>query len=252
MNIHSMIQAGNLDEHIRKMPRTSPDTLTPASVSPGLANLGKVTLDVGGRKFTTLISTLEESEFLKTLVSDRWGHNRQADGSYFVDANSDIFEDVLEYLRRGWMPLFWDRDTGHDFSRYKKLQQESEYLGISRLERWLKESRFLEAVLIVNKITNKVILDQQQVEIASSTPGSRQRLKTDWVEIPMYLCDADPRMGRYHSRLDDCPGLCGKACNDKRRNEWVGANLPQQSCRVMQATLVEDIVKFNAEVCRPN
>lgn len=58
-------------------------------------------LDVGGRKFVTLTSTLEESDFLRSLVSSRWTHNRQFDGRYFVDTDPDVFQHAIEYLRRG-------------------------------------------------------------------------------------------------------------------------------------------------------
>lgn len=42
---------------------------------------GKVTLDVRRRKFVTLVSTLQESRFLGSVVSKHWDHNRQEDGS---------------------------------------------------------------------------------------------------------------------------------------------------------------------------
>lgn len=112
-----------------------------------------VTLDVGGRKFTTFASTLEDSHFLSVLVSERWGHNQQADGSFFIDANPDLFQHILEYLRRQFMPLCWDREKGQDLAMYKVLLQEAEYYGIPELSQWLREGRYMEAVSISTSIT---------------------------------------------------------------------------------------------------
>lgn len=139
-----------------------PPLMTSATAS-GSADSDKVTLDVAGRKFITLAATLEESDFLRTLVSEPWRHNRQAEGSYFVDANPDTFGDIIDYLRRGWMPLFWDRETGHDFHRYKKLQLEAGYLGIPRLEHWLSESKFLEAVVITKESPTRSYLRSRKL-----------------------------------------------------------------------------------------
>lgn len=82
---------------------------------------GEVVLDVGGRKFITLACTLGESDFLSSLVSGRWDHNQQEDGSFFIDANPDLLQYILEYLRRQRMPLCWNREKGHDLAMYKAL-----------------------------------------------------------------------------------------------------------------------------------
>lgn len=127
---------------------------------------GKVIFDVGGRKFITLVSSLEESDFLSSLVSGRWDHNQQEDGSFFIDADPDLFQYILEYLRRKMMPLCWDREKGHDLPMYKALLQEADYYGIPRLLQWLREGSYTDAVCYTTTITQKRLLNDGKIEFA--------------------------------------------------------------------------------------
>jgi len=54
--------------------------------------------NVGGTKFMTTPTTIERSEYLKTLVSGKFSPPDE-DGSYFIDRNPKLFEQVLEFLR---------------------------------------------------------------------------------------------------------------------------------------------------------
>lgn len=69
--------------------------------SPALTGrlLDRVSLNVGGRTFETLSTTLQESHLLRGLLSGQ-GRWKTADGQIFVDADPDLFEDILDYLRR--------------------------------------------------------------------------------------------------------------------------------------------------------
>jgi hypothetical protein len=58
------------------------------------------------------------------LFSRQWG-DKQDDGSSFVDADADLFKHILRYLRRGVLPVFYD---------------------IERLEKWLSEKKYMEAI----------------------------------------------------------------------------------------------------------
>lgn len=40
------------------------------------------------------------------LLSGRWDHER-ADGSFFIDADPELFEHVLRYLRHSVLPIFY-------------------------------------------------------------------------------------------------------------------------------------------------
>jgi BTB/POZ domain-containing protein KCTD9 len=71
------------------------------------------TIQVSGRRFLTDPATwVGESSFFKALFLEQWGE-LQDDGSYFIDADPDLFEYILHYLRRGVLPVFYDRAKGH-------------------------------------------------------------------------------------------------------------------------------------------
>ncbi|KAJ8066909.1 hypothetical protein OCU04_004294 [Sclerotinia nivalis] len=105
-----------------------------------------ITLQVGERRFITTFETLtSESAFFAALLSGRW-NNTEADGSYFIDADPDLFSHILRYLRRGIPPLFYNHTKGHDHALYHTLLQEVKYFQIHRLEKWLQDKKYLSAV----------------------------------------------------------------------------------------------------------
>ena len=77
-----------------------------------------LSLQVGERKFTTTKDTLSKSGFFSALLAGPWEGDLLMDGSYFIDADPDIFEFVLKYLRHGTFPLFYDKVKGHDYRLY--------------------------------------------------------------------------------------------------------------------------------------
>ncbi|KAJ5920984.1 hypothetical protein N7466_009310 [Penicillium verhagenii] len=114
------------------------------------AQARQITLQVGERRFVTTRSTLEyESLFFKTLLSGRWD-NALPDGSYFIDADPDLFEHILRYLRRMVFPVFYDSNKGHDHSKYHALHEEAKYFQVFRLEEWLENKEYLDAVKVVH------------------------------------------------------------------------------------------------------
>ncbi len=80
-----------------------------------------------------------------SLLSGRWD-NALEDGTYFIDADPDLFEHVLRYLRRGVFPVFFDATNGHNYHLYFSLLEEARYFQIPRLADWLEKKRYLEAV----------------------------------------------------------------------------------------------------------
>ncbi|KAJ0419346.1 BTB/POZ protein [Aspergillus carlsbadensis] len=93
-----------------------------------------IELQVGQQRFTALRSTLtEQSTNFKSLLSGRWNSAR-SDGSYFVDADPDLFAHILNYLRRPDVyPIFYDDVKGHDYLKYHALLSEARYFGIDAL-----------------------------------------------------------------------------------------------------------------------
>ncbi|XP_040013655.1 BTB/POZ domain-containing protein KCTD9b isoform X1 [Xiphias gladius] len=65
-----------------------------------------LTLNVGGRCFTTTRSTLVSKEPESMLAhmfreKDVWGNKQDAQGAYLIDRSPDYFEPILNYLRHG-------------------------------------------------------------------------------------------------------------------------------------------------------
>jgi hypothetical protein len=87
------------------------------------------------------------SRYFDVLFSGRWG-DKQDDNSYFIEADSDVFEHILRYLRTGVLPIFYDNTNGHDYAKYHSLLGEAQYFGIDRLCRWIQERKYLDAVRI--------------------------------------------------------------------------------------------------------
>lgn len=209
------------------------------STDSGSINLDKVTLDVGGRKFVTLATTLSESQFLGSLVSGRWQHNRQEDGSYFIDADPDLFKEILNYLRRQWMPLFWDREKGHDLARYKTLLQEAEYYGIPKLAEWLKKQKYLDAVTNSTEFHKCLILadDSSYPNVSTSRLPSSKSMTQRMVEVKFVEKNIYSCLDRHHYSVDCCDIDCFKL-----RAE---CDMPQKKSYHWQAVAVDNIVVLN-------
>ncbi|KAF2183994.1 hypothetical protein K469DRAFT_439100, partial [Zopfia rhizophila CBS 207.26] len=85
--------------------------------------------------------------FFKRLFSKQWG-NYQNDDSHFIDVDSNLFEYILQYLQRGVLLVFYNGVKGHDYALYGALLEEARFFGINRLEKWLSEQKYLEAVKV--------------------------------------------------------------------------------------------------------
>ena len=117
------------------------------------------TIQVSDRRFLTDPATwVGESAFFKALFSKQWDDHKN-DSSYFIDADPDLFEHILRYLRRGVLPVFYDRAKGHDHVLYGALLEEARFFGIDRLEKWLSEQKYLEAVKVAYSYTETNNLD---------------------------------------------------------------------------------------------
>ncbi|KAF2797853.1 hypothetical protein K505DRAFT_213414, partial [Melanomma pulvis-pyrius CBS 109.77] len=107
-----------------------------------------IILDVSGRKFRTRKDTLATSDYFKGLVS-RWGDSadRQEDGSYFIDADPEVFEHLLGFMRRpSRFPLYWTKEKGFDYVLYNKLEAEADFFLLHDLRDWIHQKQYLNAV----------------------------------------------------------------------------------------------------------
>ncbi|KAG6277970.1 hypothetical protein E4U48_000825 [Claviceps purpurea] len=106
----------------------------------------RIKLLVGERTFITTRDTLiRESPFFRRHFSGPWAEPPQ-DGIYFVDADPALFEHILRYLRQSVFPLFYRQSIGHNLGLYAALRKEAEFFQIQRLQTWLSQGRYLDAV----------------------------------------------------------------------------------------------------------
>lgn len=120
-----------------------------------------IILDVSGRKYKTQKATLQISPYFRNLLA-RWDDcsDRQEDGSYFIDADPDAFQYILEFMRRpSKYPLLWTKETSFNYALYNKLEAEADYFLLHDLRDWLREKRYLDAVKTIVEV--KALSDHQ-------------------------------------------------------------------------------------------
>lgn len=168
--------------------------------------IGPITLQVGERRFTTLSSTLSDgSPFFASLLSNRWINSQSEDGSYFVDADPDLFVHILRYLRRGVLPILYDRLHGFDHVLYEALLKEAEYFGITPLCRWIEEKRYLLTVQIQYSMKEMDWPNLAEI-IDENTEGWFYLF---WRPVRTYQCPRN--IYSHHGNSDRCGRACERA-----------------------------------------
>lgn len=110
-------------------------------------------INVGGRSFTTLKSTLEQSPFLSAMLSDQWaGSICHVDGTPFVDRSPLLFEHILNFLRSSVPPIFWTRMNGFDLPLYASLIHEAEYFQLEALTTWIRKEQYINTISITSSM----------------------------------------------------------------------------------------------------
>jgi hypothetical protein len=109
-----------------------------------------IVLDIGGQKFKTTTATLrEQSGLFRYQLSDESSWSPQRNGSYFVDADPVIFEHLLRFMQRpSVFPVFYDPIRGYDYALYSRLQAEAYHFHVNTLHDWIREKKYLQAVMV--------------------------------------------------------------------------------------------------------
>ena len=85
----------------------------------------RITVDVGGTKFITSVSTLtSNSAYFESLLSDNWIESNNGDDEVFIDQDPDPFKVLLAYMRSGMVKI-------DDISTEVLIL--AEFLGVERL-----------------------------------------------------------------------------------------------------------------------
>ncbi|KAF2260393.1 hypothetical protein CC78DRAFT_472953 [Lojkania enalia] len=185
-----------------------------------------ITLDVGGQKFKTLLSTLtSESGYFHSLFSGRWAGTPTEGESYFIDADPDTFKHLLRYMRRpGVFPLFWSKSSGFDYSMYKRLEHEASFFQIDELSAWIKRQGYLDEI----QLQIGMPLEQSINLIAPKTIKGNEEIDHHFFleSRNVYLCPRRIHIHRGH------PEKCGAACRKVQGDAAVEYE-EEQSVRVV-------------------
>ena len=200
------------------------------------SNADKITLQVGERCFITTHETLvAESGFFASLLSGRWD-NAAEDGSNFVDADANLFEHILRYLRRGVFPFFYEKSKGHNYALYLALLEEAKYFQIRQLEEWLEKKQYLYALRVMYSAT-----ESEGIEGLSTSRNTDIELEyyPEWGTKKVYVC---PRGIYVHKGK---PDACGK---DFRRAQGDADDIYEEES-VLRMLVVEKKTIFDMQGC---
>jgi hypothetical protein len=120
-------------------------------------------LNVGGRRFEVMRSTLMKSGALSAMISSTLAWPAEPDGSYFLDTDPDAFEHVLRFMRRPTIfPLFWSKSEGFDYALYHRVQTEANVFKVDALQDWIRDKKYLDAIHMHTLKAVKEDLDQMK------------------------------------------------------------------------------------------
>jgi BTB/POZ domain-containing protein KCTD9 len=175
----------------------------------------RVTLLIGEQRFTTTKSTLmSESGFFRALVT-RWQGSADEDGSFFIDASAEMFQHILDYLRRKTFPLFFDKINGFNHGLYLRLLQEARFYQVNELADWIERKGYEELVTITTNcrmVQKDIPSATENISMYShSAPAfSSVQLLPIGTTRKVYIC---PRAIPVHR---DKPEACGRSCHNAR------------------------------------
>ena len=211
--VHPRQMAAQIDAMIQAKPVANGQAETDAtqhgtkkkSDPPVLSASDIIIIQVGERRFRALVSTLTgKSSFFKSELSSRRHLQQQADGSFYLDSDGDIFSHVLRYLRLGAFPVLYSQSKGHDFGMYAAIHALAKFLGIKPLVKWIDQKRFFEAV----SVTQNVYDGDELINHGAGNFSSSERMTFQpyrW-RRKVYICPRDIPVHR------GAPHLCGRAC----------------------------------------
>jgi hypothetical protein len=103
-----------------------------------------ITINVGGRHFMVSAAVLiANSGLFRRQLSDHPSWTPQPDGSYFIDADPDLFGHLLSFMRRpSVFPVLYTPAAGFDYALYNRLEAEAEHFEMDSLSQWIRDREF--------------------------------------------------------------------------------------------------------------
>lgn len=173
--------------------------------------MAPLTLQIGERRFTTTEPTLRDGgTYFQALFSGAWKAEQEADGSFFIDRDGEIFACILGFLRSGKYPLFYDDEKGFDHDRYLSLQLEAEYFGVDTLRLWIQGKKYEKVVEVRRQGYMGVGIDEIEGAIKA---GDKHEYFADWETRKVYECPRGLDKHRGHQEL------CGRQCRNAQGDD---------------------------------
>jgi hypothetical protein len=187
------------------------------------------------------LPVLRSSPYFRNLLA-RWDDcsDRQEDGSYFIDADPDVFQHVLSFMRRpSKFPLFWTKERSFDYTLYNRLEAEADYFLLHDLRDWLRKKRYLDAV--------KITFEAKSLSEYQLQDGRNQRRCEADIEVQSFF-------GHYLGNKSRCcprgvHGEYAKDCDYTECAEIIQAHGPQYDDPPKRLTLVIKTIVFDETVC---
>ncbi|KAJ8118554.1 hypothetical protein OPT61_g488 [Boeremia exigua] len=199
-----------------------------------------IILDVAGRTFKVSVDILiASSGFFQRQLSARFNWTPQRDGTYFLDADPELFEHLLRFMRRpSIFPLFWAKDRGFDYNLYQRLQAEAGYFKVFTLYQWIMDKRYLDAITIHTHLPQVCELDDISHDTMAANI-SEERFYTPKVH-KTYVC---PRGIVVHYGKRDA---CGRACRDAQGDD----DTDYDEEDYIEVVSVRSEIVFDEKVCQ--
>ncbi|XP_009676890.2 potassium channel regulatory protein [Struthio camelus] len=113
-----------------------------------MSNREVVVLSVGGMRFVTRASTLQQfpESRLARMLNDEDREFKQVNGEFFVDRDGNLFSYIMDFLRTLQVSL------PTDFSDYQRLQREAEFYELYSLADLLSQEHLLKPKLEILEV----------------------------------------------------------------------------------------------------
>ncbi|NXD87417.1 KCNRG protein, partial [Halcyon senegalensis] len=113
-----------------------------------MSNREMVVLSVGGVRFVTRASTLQQfpESRLARMLNDDDREFKQVNGEFFVDRDGILFSYIMDFLRTLQVSL------PTDFSDYQRLRREAEFYGLYPLAALLSQEHLLKPRLEILEV----------------------------------------------------------------------------------------------------
>nr|XP_006628143.2 PREDICTED: BTB/POZ domain-containing protein KCTD21 [Lepisosteus oculatus] len=194
-----------------------------------------VTLNVGGRLYTTSLATLTRfpDSVLGAMFKGRLPVRKDQQGHFFIDRDGKTFRHILNFLRSSHL------DLPDDYKEMKLLRREAGFYQIQPLMEVLHEREAEDLASEKNAMLN-ISLDQKMQAVHLSGPDAPQAYSLGSLTIDVFSANIFCTSGAFLSSLGiqicyffngNLSPVCGEGEGQNRLAlQWVGAveGLPEE------------------------